>query len=72
MQGRISLGSFLNGVSLLARVRSRQYLKETVKVEVAWGAVLVNDLESRYGTFLGNNRLISGIPTVWEPGSHLC
>ena len=32
MQGQIGLGRFLNGVSLLVPVRSRQYLKETVKV----------------------------------------
>ena len=38
------------------------------RVEVAWGAVLVTDLESRYGTFLGEDRLTPGVPTAWEPG----
>lgn len=41
------------------------------RVEVAWGAVLVTDLGSRYGTFLGENRLIPGVPTAWEPGPPL-
>ena len=41
------------------------------RVEMAWGTVLVTDLESRYGTFLGETRLISGIPVAWEPGQLL-
>ena len=41
------------------------------RVEVAWGAVLVTDLNSRYGTFLGKTRLSPGVPAVWEPGSAL-
>ena len=41
------------------------------RVELAWGAVLVTDLESRYGTFLGNDRLISGVPSAWKPGQLL-
>ncbi len=41
------------------------------RVELAWGAVLVTDLESRYGTFLGNDRLISGVPAAWKPGQLL-
>lgn len=41
------------------------------RVEMAWGTVLVTDLESRYGTFLGETRLIPGIPVAWEPGQLL-
>lgn len=41
------------------------------RVELAWGAALVTDLDSRYGTFLGETRLIPGIPVAWEPGQLL-
>ena len=41
------------------------------RVELAWGAVLVTDLDSRYGTFLSGSRLQPGVVTEWEPGKLL-
>ena len=37
------------------------------RVELAWGAALVTDLDSRYGTFLNGTRLRPGVVTEWEP-----
>ena len=41
------------------------------RVELAWGAALVTDLDSRYGTFLSGTRLRPGVVTEWEPGKPL-
>lgn len=41
------------------------------RVELAWGAALVTDLDSRYGTFLSGVRLRPGVVTEWEPGKPL-
>ena len=41
------------------------------RVELAWGAALVTDLDSRYGTFLSGIRLRPGVVTEWEPGKPL-
>lgn len=41
------------------------------RVELAWGAALVTDLDSRYGTFLSGTRLRPGVVTEWEPGKLL-